>query len=553
MELKRKRLSTYKNENCLICDIDKSIISTYECVSFVIKIINRNNSTIYNINLKNIFSNSFSYVLRSFSINGIYISNVDIKSINIDEMFKDEEIIIRFTLKALDSFNKEVIKTIFSYSSDNCSNYKKSEIIYSNISERKKIQKNKLAIREDKSKDRKFDSKHKESLKISETLDKKELLIGDIVSINLNIKNISNNLVEDIEIIDILDESLELLSEEIFIENEKLDSYKLTTGIKIKDIKAFTEISIKFRAKVIKKIDTNIKNLIRVNYKEKNKSDLIEKESYNKLKVYYIDIDINKSSNKDKVILGDIIKFKLDISNLGNVDYYNLNIQDNLSECLEFEKGSIYIGSDNIKQARIDKGINIARVKSGETIVIYYKAKVKKIIGGGIIKTILNGSFKYKYGGKRLLEEKEIDKLVYTIKGKNPIFTEFDLESYIDINNNNFKEIIDINSTVDIKEFYVVKTVKGVTSDNFILTGNKLVVSGILNINLEYSCADIEEKCYVCTHNEKFLVDIMLPEDYNDLSSIDIKQSSNIIYSKIINKTRVLCISLIFIQGILYN
>lgn len=553
MELKRKRLSTYKNENCLICDIDKSIISTYECVSFVIKIINRNNSTIYNINLKNIFSNSFSYVLRSFSINGIYISNVDIKSINIDEMFKDEEIIIRFTLKALDSFNKEVIKTIFSYFSDNCSNYKKSEIIYSNISERKKIQKNKLAIREDKSKDRKFDSKNKESLKISETLDKKELLIGDIVSINFNIKNISNNLLEDIEIINILDESLELLSEEIFIENEKLDSYKLTTGIKIKDIKAFTEISIKFRAKVIKKIDTNIKNLIRVNYKEKNKSYLIEKESYNKLKVYYIDININKSSNKDKVILGDIIKFKLDISNLGNVDYYNLNIQDNLSEYLEFEKGSIYIGSDNIKQARIDKGINIARVKSGETIVIYYKAKVKKIIGGGIIKTILNGSFKYKYGGKRLLEEKEIDKLVYTIKGKNPIFTEFDLESYIDINNNNFKEIIDINSTVDIKEFYVVKTVKGVTSDNFILTGNKLVVSGILNINLEYSCADIEEKCYVCTHNEKFLVDIMLPEDYNDLSSIDIKQSSNIIYSKIINKTRVLCISLIFIQGILYN
>ncbi len=554
MELKRKRFSTYKNENCLICDIDKSVISTYECVSFVIKIINRNDSTIYNINLKNIFSNSFSYVLRSFSINGIYISNVDIKSINIDEMFKDEEIIIRFTLKAVDSFNKEVIKTVFSYSNDNYSDYRKSEIIYSNIIQRKKIQKNKLAIREDKSKYRKFDSKNKESLKISETLDKKELLIGDIVSINLNIKNISNNLVEDIEIIDILDESLELLSEEIFIENEKLDSYKLTTGIKIKDIKTFTEVSIKFRAKVIKKIDANIKNIIRVNYKEENKSYLIEKESYNKLNVYYIDIDINKSSNKDKVILGDVIKFKLNISNLGNVDCYNLNIQDDLSECLEFEKGSIYIGSDNIKQASIDKGINIARIKSGEAIAIYYKAKIKKIIGGGIIKTTLNGSFKYKYGGKRLLEEKEIDKLVYTIKGKNPIFTEFNLESYIDINNNNnFKEIIDTNSTIDIKEFYVVKTVKGVTSDNFILTGNKLVVSGILNINLEYSCADIEEKCYVCTHNEKFLVDIMLPEDYNDVSSIDIKQSSNIIYSKIINKTRALCISSIFIQGILYN
>ncbi len=315
MELKRKRFSTYKNENCLICDIDKSVISTYECVSFVIKIINRNDSTIYNINLKNIFSNSFSYVLRSFSINGIYISNVDIKSINIDEMFKDEEIIIRFTLKAVDSFNKEVIKTVFSYSNDNYSDYRKSEIIYSNIIQRKKIQKNKLAIREDKSKYRKFDSKNKESLKISETLDKKELLIGDIVSINLNIKNISNNLVEDIEIIDILDESLELLSEEIFIENEKLDSYKLTTGIKIKDIKTFTEVSIKFRAKVIKKIDANIKNIIRVNYKEENKSYLIEKESYNKLNVYYIDIDINKSSNKDKVILGDVIKFKLNISN----------------------------------------------------------------------------------------------------------------------------------------------------------------------------------------------------------------------------------------------
>ena len=557
MELNRKRFSTYRNENCLICDIDKSSISIYECISFVIKIINKNDNTIYNINLKNIFSNSFSYVLRSFSINGIYINdNVDIKSINIDEMFKDEEIIIRFTLKAIDSFNKEVIKTVFSYSNDNNLDYKKSEIIYSNITQKKKIQKNSLTIRKDESRDRKSDNKNKENLKISEILDKKELLIGDIVTFNLNIKNISNTLIEDIEIINILDESLELLSEDIFIKYQKTDSYKLSTGIKIKSIKAFAEISIKFRAKVVKKInDNNIKNIIRGSYKEKNNSYLIEKESYNKLKVYYIDIDVNKSFNKDKVILGDIIKFKLSINNLGNVDYYNFNIYDDLSECLEFEKGSIYIGSDNIKQANINKGINIARIKSGESIEIYYKAKVKKIRGSGIIKTILGGSFKYKYGEKRLLEEKDIDKLIYTIRGKNPIFTEFDLESYIDMNNNNnnFKEIIDVNSNIDINEFYVVKTAKGVTSDNFILTGNKLVVSGVLNISLEYSCGEIEEKCYVCTHNEKFLVDIMLPEDYNDLSSIDLKHSSNIIYSKIIEEKKVLCISSVFIQGILYN
>ena len=523
---------------CLSFDI---IVKELDTKKILVEIYIKNNNTfdIFDVKLKNNIPTCFVYLNKTLCIDDIeFYDFMGIENIDIDTLYIGEKIKISYELQ-----NKEEILL----------NYIDIEIIYRDNSYNLYSETKSKIIKEE------LFYKHKKNevkrLKVTKKANEDTAIISEIISYEIIVENISDDFIKNIEIVDIQKKDVEIVGDYIYVNNKEVDVSELSKGIYINYLEKKQKVYIRFKAKVLEKgYNSEIYNRIRISYDyEENGDSMFSTEEFEseKIKIYDVNLDIKKSVNKDIIVLGEELEFKIDIENIGETDCYSINLYEVLSEETEFITGSFYKEDENINIANLENGINIGNLLRGEKLSIYYKVFVKKICSTGYINSQISASFKYKCDVKSPIKFFKIDKKNFKIEAINPGFTEFEIENIIEIENENeFIELIDITQDLVIEDNYIVKTSTGRSIEGIIMNEYKLVVVGILNVCIEYSNSIESEEVYIYKDRQRFVEDIVLAHDYKVGTGINLRGSSNNIYFKKLKNGKVIYKNSNLIEGL---
>ena len=524
-----------KKIRCLNLDI-KSKVNNKNKFKFEIYIENKNSFDIFDIDIKSSIPICFQYIEKTLCIDDIqFYDFMGITNMHLDNLYVGEKIKLSYELEKVAMFKFNYIDVEIIYRDD--------KEIYSEIETK---------VIEEKALNTEYEPKE-QKLEVIKKATCNSAIISEIISYEISVKNISEELVRNIEIVDIQGTEVEIVGESIYLNNKPIDISSLSKGIYLKYLEKNQSAHIKFNVKILDRgINATIANKIRVSYDyelEGTEIYMTDEVLSEELKVYKSQLEIEKTANKETIILGEEIVFRIDIKNLGEVDCYSISLYEVLSEEIEFIVGSFYRDYDNINISTLENGINIGNLLKGKSLTLYYKVLVKKICSTGFINSQISADYKYKCDMKSPIKFLKVEKKQFKIEATNPGFTEFEIENNFIIEDG-CAEIIDISEDIEIEDNYIIKTATGRSLNGEIMNLYKLVVIGYLNLYLEYAHRKESEEVYIKKEKQRFVEIIVLAEDYKVGTGISVKGSSKNIYYKKINDRKILYKNSIIVEAI---
>ncbi|MGL4450193.1 MAG: hypothetical protein ACRCTZ_03240 [Sarcina sp.] len=514
------------NTKCLKFDV---ITKNIKEKNFLIEICIKNNNKfdIFDVTLISNIPACFEYINKTLCIDDIpFYDFTGINKLNIDNLYINEEIKISYELKCKKEINFNYIDIELIYKD-------KNNEIYSEI--KNKVIEEILFYEKFK--------KEPKKLKVIKKANTNTAIVSEIIEYEIIVENIGNEILNNIEVVDIQKKEIEILGDYIYLNNKKIDICVLSKGVYVKSLEINQKICIKFKVKIIEKPhDSEVYNKIRISYEYAFKGiNMICTEEFesDRVKIYNMNFEIKKKVNKKAVSFRDELEFRVDIKNSGDVNCYNVNIYEVLSDEVEFIIGSFYNEKENINIYSLEKGINIGNLLKGEEVTLYYSVIVKKICSTGYINSQISADFKYKCDVKSPIKYLNITKKEFKIEAINPGFTEFEIGNIIDMKND-LIELVDITQSIKIDDNYVVKTAIGKAVDGRVMNQYKVVVLGCLNVCIEYAKNRECEDIYIYKDKKIFIEEIVLAHDYKVGAGINIKAISNNIYFKKITGGKIL-------------
>lgn len=482
-------------------------------------------------------------------------------AISIDKEYKFNCNIPRYTLSKLDKSitnislqNKDILKNIIKYKIENLEILSKYKGYIEDLEckENINILISNLSINE-------FD-KYQNELTVIKDSSLYKAVVGDIIDIAINIFNNSNTLLKNIVVKDVIDSGLIFIEDSLYIDEiNKLDE-NIVNGVNIGDLSSGSNITITYKVKVMYKSNYgNISNHAYAIYNQCNDNELdkIKTESnINNISIRDANIILTKTPNKNNVLIGDIITYKFIIENKGDIGANNILFIENMPNELSYVDKSFFVEGINIDDINLSAGINIGNLYPGEII----KGEYKLIVIGTNMDSKLENSAKLKYEydlenknvGKREvevsnLEENEIDINV-------SVFKQINLESIINILDE--KKLVDtINATktnIEILDYYITESKRGQSYEGQVLTGNRIVVKGMLIVEVEYLSEDTQEVSREY-FKKIFSTFITLPSKFNENSKISIDSLVDYNHINLISQKTVIVNSTIRLDAKISN
>ncbi|WP_297517827.1 GEVED domain-containing protein [uncultured Clostridium sp.] len=379
----------------------------------------------------------------------------------------------------------------------------------------------------------------KPNLNIIKKADKIENAIGDMVKYTLVVKNTGNVNVQEITIRDIINEKLNFIAGSVMIDGVLAPMQDVLSGIVIESISVGEQVNITFDVKILKA--GRIPNQAIAEYIYKSETNGINQAGVNESNVEIInasnvDLIVNKVANKEFAVLRDEIKYTVTISNTTKIITNNIIVKDNIPRYVEVISGSFYLNGQAVNTVNLANGINLGILQPGQVAVIEYSVRV---ISNSCNNVIQNGvEVKYSYIlpngllGKKLLPA--IGAQVNDIQMGMCNFKQLNIESYLTVPDAKpeIQTINIIKGNIEIKSSHVIKTAPNISNEGQYLTGYKLVVSGCLNLIVEYTGLNALQAVHSTHYSIPFSTFVILPEDYIIGSKFDVQGILEDIYHK---------------------
>ncbi|MEG0844422.1 MAG: hypothetical protein RSD22_09285 [Romboutsia sp.] len=191
--------------------------------------------------------------------------------------------------------------------------------------------------------------------------------------------------------------------------------------INIETVPKETTLKVLFMVKVLSTTSTPIKNKISIDYSYIKKPDNQQIEnsiSTNGLSINILNagILVIESADKDIAVVGDTIRFMIEVTNIQEIDLSKLIIKNLLPKELVF-KGNLIINGVLSRQ-NIDTGINIESLPIDKTLVISFDALVSGFPTNGVITTL--STFKFGYIVDKVLFSKVNQGNIVSVDIYNP-------------------------------------------------------------------------------------------------------------------------------------
>lgn len=363
--------------------------------------------------------------------------------------------------------------------------------------------------------------------------------IGDSIKYTITISNNSDVNFYNVIISDIFSDKVKFIEGSIKVWGCELLFGDIQKGINIGDFPIRKTKSITFEVKVVKNQVAIIENRCNARYEYKTCNDEANKENNTQSNLVKVileknEITLRKESDKEKTSLLDIITYRVDITNTGSINAFNIFFIDEASENLELVQDSICINGAHINIKSLNGGINLGSLRPRQVYVINYKMKV---IGGSYSQESKNCSYvSYDYSlscGKE--GSSQSNNCCNNVKVMVDSFKQIMINADFNIRDKNKKisEIDSINATIETVDTYVIDVMKGISEEGQVSSGKSLIFHGNLEIIMQYTTIDntMHSQCF----EKSFSSIIMIPSDYVDSERTEIVSIVENINSTIIS------------------
>lgn len=261
----------------------------------------------------------------------------------------------------------------------------------------------------------------------------------------------------------------------------------------------------------------------------------------NKVTIYAerIDVVVDKKSHKNFVVLGEEVAYTIEIFNNGTVDIENVRFIDILPEGLELIDGTLKVKDSFINEVDIKDGINIGKIQKNSSAVVEYRSKL--VFPNCSMQLMNTAKVEFNYtlldGRVEHSESSSLINLQSVVSIGIANFKQLSVEEYLEIPNKKpeAEYINNVIGTIKINKYNVINTVNLKSLEGQYLSGNKLIVHGILNVVVEYTACEREQSSYSAHYNIPFSTFIVLPHNYVNSSKIDIEGIIEDIYCNLLD------------------
>ena len=220
-------------------------------------------------------------------------------------------------------------------------------------------------------------------ISITKQSNKQNVFVGETFTYTIILKNLSNIPITNVILNDELPNQLTVIN--ININDE--DSYTTQLdGLNVGNLDSNETITVVATIKVTANNLTNFKNTVvatgTVQSSPSNPPKTVGGIATDSQHINTISpittLNVEKSQSSDIAVPCETIIYTLNITNTGNIAYYNLLVIDKLSPKLTFIQNSLIINKKQ-SSSNINLGVKIDTLNVGETAVITFKVRVNNI------------------------------------------------------------------------------------------------------------------------------------------------------------------------------
>ncbi|MDK2802374.1 MAG: DUF11 domain-containing protein [Oscillospiraceae bacterium] len=354
--------------------------------------------------------------------------------------------------------------------------------------------------------------------------------VGETIIYSITARNDGNIPLDDVIIQDPLTPELKFVLGSVKIDNIDKIADSIISGVNIGSIGIGEYKILAFSALVISSSSQPVINIANSSFRYTVDPTKPQNYGSNKSNPYTISIknphlSLEKTSDIEIAILDGTITYTVAITNDGDVDAIYSVFKDTLPPNVSLIDGSFSINGKIINSVDIIHGVDIGTIYIDKTVIVKYSVKVISTNCKGNIINSAIVNFGYQTSNSSTITRIDSDPATNSILQAISLFKQFNLENYLSIPEQkpDMEQINEITGLIEISNYYTIDTPIGLSEEGQTLTGNKLIIHGILTLTLNYT-ADIPEQS---VHSSQYCVPfssfIVIPKEFSINCSAGIK------------------------------
>ncbi|MGL4849715.1 MAG: DUF7507 domain-containing protein, partial [Clostridium sp.] len=406
------------NENGgLLKQVDKDFVGINEELTYTIKVKNTGNTKANNVVLIDSIPDGTEFIQGSVIIDGVLDPTLNPETgIGLLVLDKGETNIVSFKVKVL-KLNKDLkIK-------NNATIYYEFVVDPNELPVRVNNQSNTVITKEN--------SAIFEGAGFTKMISTKYANIGEEITYTFSIKNSGNIIATNVVFRDTIADGLSFIDGSVRVNDIDLVKVNPMDGISLGSISPNKNLTLTFKVKVVELPTSNpVINVGKLTYANQINpllNPVISTINSNKEEVYIKDpsLKVIKSTDYKDYVVSDIVDFKIELLNTGNIDILEARVIDSLNSNLSFVKGSIIVDSIPHEDENITSGISIKNIKAKSKVIVTFKAKVISMPKDKIIKNTAKVVYSYILdpNDKPIGEETLSNEVILHIENANLVIT----------------------------------------------------------------------------------------------------------------------------------
>lgn len=237
----------------------------------------------------------------------------------------------------------------------------------------------------------------KPSIVVSKISNSQSILVGETFQYTITVENTGNIIIQNIILTDPLPPQLKIVNITIngnMVSNKKLNGMSIgsldigESSIIVVTVRAISSALNSFINKV------TVMGIAQSNPNEQPISITDTSQDPNGVTIEDVNsnLSIVKLENISTAIVGDTVIYTLVVTNIGNIIYNNVIIQDDLATQLKIKPNTLMINGIS-SDGDIEDGVNIGTLEIGQEVVITFEAIVENIVNGNIIENTANATY----------------------------------------------------------------------------------------------------------------------------------------------------------------
>ena len=354
---------------------------------------------------------------------------------------------------------------------------------------------------------------------INKISDVDQAIVGQEILFTITVNNTTGVILNHAIVTDLLNPELSFVDGSITIDGIPMPLKDIIAGVEIGPMGIGALKTISFKANIVGKSGDYIYNESTVVYRFMEQGlEIIETKTSIPVQILVeiAEIVCKKTANKQVVGLGDIVVYKVVLTNQGTIDGYNVVYKDILSESVELLPNSVIVNGVMVNDPNFELGINVGDMIPTQTIEIIYSVKV---VGGSCSGKIVNEGFvEYFYVLPNRVTGKKKSPICSAIIDVNIVTFKqllFDKTMNIPCQKPDMEEVDDVTAEIMIDDYYVIDTIKSTSNEAQKLTYHKLIIHGRVKLSLQYTALVCDQAMHSAHQEVPFSSFLILPPDYD--------------------------------------